>query len=208
MTIIESEQSREVKLTEIARGPFVLRYLSYRKSEDAALDLRSEDYIVSEINPEKTIFGLCDGVGSSFYGNIGSQILGEILLNWLGKVPVPSNFELEKSQTSNKWLDKLTAELTSELNGRTSFATSVIQKKELSSQNEMVRLAESTQRDDFGTQSNFACGIVWPKSPSLPRGLVLLFWLGNARVRLFNQNRDLTYLTGWGKNPDQLLEGV
>ena len=203
MTIIETDQSREIKLTEVARGPFVLRYLSYRKSEDAALDLRSEDYIVSDLNPEKTVFALCDGVGSSFYGNIGSQILGEILLNWLGQLSIPGNFSLDKSQN---WLGKLTDSLTSELNKRTAFATNIIQQKELSSQNEMVRLAEITQRNDFGTQSNFACGIVYPASPTLPKGLILLFWLGNARLRLFSQNRDLTSSLGWGKDPNQLLE--
>ena len=206
MTIIESEQSREIKLTEITRGPFVLRFLSYRKSEDAALNLRSEDYIVSELTPEKTIFVLCDGVGSSFYGNIGSQILGEILLSWLGKVPPPNNFSLEKAQVVNSWLGTLTAELTSELNGKVAFATNVIQKKDINSQDELVRLAEITQRDDFGTQSNFACGIVWPKSASLPKGLILLFWLGNARIRLFSHNRDLSSMLGWGRNPDQLRE--
>ena len=206
MTTIESEQSREVKLAEITRGPFVLRFLSYRKSEDAALNLRSEDYVVSQLTPDKAIFGLCDGVGSSFYGNLGSQILGEILLSWLGKLPLPNNLSLEKSQVANSWLNTLTAELTSELNNKVAFATSVIQKKEISSPDELVRLAEITQRDDFGTQSNFACGVVWPKSVSLPKGLVLLFWLGNARIRLFDQNRDLTSMLGWGKNPDQLKE--
>lgn len=206
MTTIESEQSREVKLAEITRGPFVLRFLSYRKSEDAALNLRSEDYIVSELTPDKAIFGLCDGVGSSFYGNLGSQILGEILLSWLGKLPLPNNLSLEKPQVANSWLNALTTELTSELNNKVAFATSVIQKKEISSPDELVRLAEITQRDDFGTQSNFACGVVWPKSVSLSKGLVLLFWLGNARIRLFNQNRDLTSVLGWGKNPDQLKE--
>lgn len=206
MTTIESEQSREVKLAEITRGPFVLRFLSYRKSEDAALNLRSEDYVVSELTPDKAIFGLCDGVGSSFYGNLGSQILGEILLSWLGKLPLPNNLSLEKPQVANSWLNTLTTELTSELNNKVAFATSIIQKKEISSPDELVRLAEITQRDDFGTQSNFACGVVWPKSVSLPKGLVLLFWLGNARIRLFNQNRDLTSMLGWGKNPDQLKE--
>ena len=56
MTIIETEQSRETKFTEIARGPFILRFISYRKSEDAKLNLRSEDYIVSELNPDKAVF--------------------------------------------------------------------------------------------------------------------------------------------------------
>ena len=206
MTTIESEQSREIRLTEIGRGPFLLRFLSYRKSEDAALNLRSEDYIVSELTPEKAIFGLCDGVGSSFYGNIGSQILGEILLSWLGKVTLPNSLSLEKPQVVNSWLSTLTADLTTELNNRISFATSVIQKKEIASPDELVRLAEETQRDDFGTQSNFAAGIVWPKSPSLPNGLVLLFWLGNARLRIFNHGRDLTATLGWGKDPDQLTQ--
>ena len=206
MTIIESEQSREIRLTEITRGPFVFRFLSYRKSEDAALNLRSEDYIVSELTPEKAIFGLCDGVGSSFYGNIGSQILGEILLGWLEKVPLPNNLSLEKPQVVNSWLGTLAAELTSELNGKVPFATSVIQKKEITSQDELVRLAEITQRDDFGTQSNFACGIVWPRSRVLPKGLALLFWLGNARVRLFSDSRDLSSMLGWGKDPNQLKE--
>ena len=206
MTTIESEQSREIRLTEIARGPFFLRFLSYRKSEDAALNLRSEDYIVSELTPEKTVFGLCDGVGSSFYGNIGSQILGEILLSWLGKVTLPNSLSLEKPQVVNSWVGALTAEVSAELNNRIAFATSIIQKKEIASQDELVRLAEVTQRDDFGTQSNFAAGIVWPKSPSLPKGLILLFWLGNARIRIFNQSRDLTAMLGWGKDQDQLTQ--
>ena len=206
MTIIESEQSREVRLTELTRGPFVFRFLSYRKSEDAALNLRSEDYIVSELTPEKAIFGLCDGVGSSFYGNIGSQLLGEILLSWLEKVPLPGKPSLEKPQAVNAWLGTITSELTSELNGKVTFATSVVQRKEITSQDELVRLAEITQRDDFGTQSNFACGILWPRSRVLPKGLVLLFWLGNARIRLFNQNRELTSMLGWGKDPNQLKE--
>jgi hypothetical protein len=206
MTIVESEQSTEVRLTELTRGSFVLRFLSYRKSEDATLNLRSEDYIVSELTPEKAIFGLCDGVGSSFYGNLGSQLLGEILLSWLEKVPPPGNLSLEKSQVVNAWLGTITAELTSELNGKVTFATSVVQRKEITSQEELVRLAEITQRDDFGTQSNFACGIVWPRSRVLPKGLVLLFWLGNARIRVFHQNRELTSMLGWGKDPNQLRE--
>jgi hypothetical protein len=34
----------------------------------------------------------------------------------------------------------------------------------------------------------------------------LLFWLGNARIRLFNENRDLTSMLGWGADPNQLKE--
>jgi hypothetical protein len=206
MTIIESEQSREISLTEISRGPFVLRFASYRKSEDAKLNLRSEDYIVSELTPDSAMFGLCDGVGSSFYGDIGSQILGETILNWLKRVPLPKNLILEKNNDSSKWLETLTNDLQTELNSKINLATNIIQKKEITSKDELIRLAENTQRDDFGTQSNFACGILWPRSPSLPNGLIILFWLGNARLRIFNKNKDLTNYLGWGDNPNQLKE--
>jgi hypothetical protein len=206
MTIIETEQSRETKFTEIARGPFILRFISYRKSEDAKLNLRSEDYIVSELNPDKAVFALCDGVGSSFYGDIGSQILGETLLDWLSRVSPPNNFMLGKSESANQWIGSLSKNLHAELKHKTELATTIIQKKEINSQDELTKLAEETQRDDFGTQSNFASGILWPKSPSRPNGLILLFWLGNARLRIYNKNTDLTHLLGWGNDPDQLRE--
>lgn len=206
MAIIESEQSKEVKLTDLSRGPFVLRFLSYRKSEDAKLNLRSEDYIVSELNNDKAIFVLCDGVGSSFYGNIGSQILGETVLKWLSKIQPPNIVFLEKSESIKQWIGMLTNGLTAELKQKTVLATSIIQKKNISNQDELSRLAETTQRDDFGTQSNFACCVAWPKSSSLPNGLIILFWLGNARLRIFQQQQDLTPLLGWGSNPDQLKE--
>ena len=130
MTIIETEQSRETKFTEIARGPFILRFISYRKSEDAKLNLRSEDYIVSELNPDKAVFALCDGVGSSFYGDIGSQILGETLLDWLSKVSPPNNLMLGKNESANQWIVSLSQNLHAELKHKTELATTIIQKKE------------------------------------------------------------------------------
>lgn len=211
MTLIESEQSKDIQLTQIARGPFLLRFASYRKGEDAKLELRSEDYIVSELTPEHTIFGLCDGVGSSYYGNIGSQFLGETIRNWLGKVSVPSSSVFAQANNANLWLEELNNDLKNELDDKAVYATSVIKNRKITSQGELIQLAEKTQRDDFGTQSNFAGGIIWPKTNDLPNGLVLLFWLGNARVRIFNkleENKfeELTHLTRWGDNPEQLKE--
>lgn len=206
MTLIESEQTKDIHLTQVERGPFVFRFASYRKVEDAKLNLRSEDYIVSELTPEKAIFGLCDGVGSSYYGNIGAQFLGETILDWLGKVPVPSKAVFTQHNNANSWLEKLTNDIENELNDKITVASNIIQKREKISPNELIQLAEKTQRDDFGTQSNFAGGIIWPKSLDFPNGLVLLFWLGNARIRIFNGDVELTHLTNWGSNPEQLRE--
>lgn len=211
MTLIESEQSKDIRLTQITRGPFFLRYASYRKGEDAKLGLRSEDYIVSELTPGYAIFALCDGVGSSYYGNIGSQFLGETLLNWLGNLSAPKDSESPGDKNADRWLEELTADLKTELDSKIEFATRVIQNRNTTNQNELVRLAEKTQLEDFGTQSNFAGGVIWPKSHSFQNGLILLFWLGNARLRIFkesNENRfeELTDLTKWGEDPSQLKE--
>jgi hypothetical protein len=203
VTIVESEQSREMGLTQIARGPFVFRYASYRKSEDAKLNLRSEDLIISELTPKQALFGICDGVGSSFYGNIGSQILAETILSWSKSHPLPSREDLIDPIG---WVHKMSHDLQTHLNEATKFATDFIQRKELRGKAALIQLAEQTQRDDFGTQSNFAAGIIWPKSAALPDGLVLLFWLGNARLRIFNKENELTHLLGWGRDSDQLKE--
>lgn len=206
MTLIESEQSKDIRLTQVARGPFMLRFASYRKSEDAKLHLRSEDYIVSELIPEKAVFALCDGVGSSYYGNIGSQFLGETLLNWLGNIDLPDSSKFMNEKIIKVWLENLNTSLKKELDLKADFATSIINSKTSPAQSELVQLAERTQRDDFGTQSNFVGGIIWPKTKNHPNGLVLLFWLGNARIKIFNELEDLTDLTKWGENPEQLKE--
>lgn len=206
MTIIESEQSRDTGLTQIVRGPFVYRFASYRKSEDAKDNLRSEDYIVSDLSPQRASFVLCDGVGSSFHGNIGSQFLGETVLAWLEGQFSGIRFDVTDKTSRQRWQDELTSNLKVELDSRIKLATSLVQKSKLSNESNLISLAEKLQREDFGTQSNFTCGLIITPTVDFPRGLIVLFWLGNARIRIFNNNHELTHLLGWGNNPDQLKE--
>lgn len=203
MTTLETEQSSDTRLTQLVRGPFILRFASYRKSEDAKLGLRSEDYLVSDLSPAHAMFALCDGVGTSFYGNIGSQFLGETLTHWLRNILLPESLS---ESSVKKWLDGLNSDLTRVLTNIVALATSTVKEKELSSHDHLTKIAEISQRDDYGTQSNFVCGRIWPKSPQLPNGMVVVFWVGNARGRIFHGNNDLSYLLKWGANPDQLKE--
>ncbi len=206
MTLIESEQARDAKLTQIYRGPFNFRYAYNRKREDAQPGISGEDYVVSEISSRQIIFSLCDGVGTSFYGNLGSQIVGEVILEWLGNLNIPQLIDTKRAESYSPWQETICSDLRKELNSRTNFATSLIQKKQSSSQNDIIQLSENMRRDDFGTQSNFVSGVIWQRSNQLPNGLILLLWLGNARIRIFNGEKDLTPLTKWGSNPEQLKE--
>lgn len=210
MAIIESEQARIIALTQIVRGPFYFRYASYPKKEDieSGSGLRSEDYVVTDIEPYRALFALCDGVGASFYANIGSQFLGETLLNWLRSLTTRPEF-ISRTEFGTDRLGDLRQELKVEIDRRATFADSIVKSKDLS-KNKQIRLAEEMQRNDFGTQSNFVCGLILPKSPNYPDGLLLFFWLGNARLRLFRKTgenyEDLTGRSGWGKDPAQLKE--
>lgn len=206
MAIIETDQSKDIHLTEFQRGQFFIRYASYRKGEDALLDLRSEDYVVTDVTPSRLLFCLSDGVGSSFYGNIGSQILSEIVLSFLNE-----SYKEFVAKTSD-WvaeldIDELSVKLEDKLKQSINFATSYIENKDIyTGKNEQISLAEKSQRDDVGSQANFVAGIVIPRSKNQPNGFLLLFWLGNARVRLFNASQEITSETDWGMDPNQEKE--
>ena len=156
--------------------------------------MRCEDYVVSDISTEKAIFSLSDGVGSSFYGDIGSQILSERVISWLKALPLPN------LPSENGWLESLSNNLQNELNQVTGLATSIVQAKNIDGKDRLTRMAEAMQRDDFGTQANFVAGIIWPSSKHIPNGLIVLFWLGNARVRIFDNQKELTDKLAWGKD--------
>lgn len=210
MATIESEQTRIIELTQVTRGPFYIRYASYPKKEDLEFEPRSEDYIVADFDPNRALFALCDGVGTSFYGYFGSQFLGETLLNWLRALTTSVEFTNTVTIDAGK-LDEFRHNLREEIDKSAQAANVIVMDKDLNNKPELVRMAEEDQRNNFGTQSNFVCGLILPKTSHHPNGLLLLFWLGNARIRLFRYRgekdyEDLTWKSGWGRNPTQLKE--
>ncbi len=200
MTLVQSEQSRDIRLTQLVKGPFICRLASYRKAEDAKRNLLNEDYLVADLKANLALFALCDGVGASFHGNIGSQILGEKLIYWLRRLSLP---KVDNVQDYGQWLDDSLGDLRNELGRLTQLATEIVNNRPLKAKEGLVRIAEEDQRKTFGSQSNFVAGIIWPRSPEIPNGLVVFFWLGNARIRIFNGSNDITESLGWGIDPEQ-----
>ncbi len=129
---------------------------------------------------------MCDGVGSSFYGDIGSQILGEAVLFWLQNIRFEDVLSSIHSMEGSNWIKNIHKNLQDFLDSQVKFASAMVEQKDITTgKDSWTQLAEKNQRDQFGTQSNFVGGIIWPKSTICPNGIVLLFWLGNARVRIF-----------------------
>jgi hypothetical protein len=203
MSIIETEQTRDTRLAQFTRGPFIYRFASYRKAETVILNLRNEDYIVTKLETDQLVFTLCDGVTHSFRGNVGSQILGEALIDWLSNILPDPSLDINNP---HEWLDGKAKSLHDHLKKITNLATVMVNNQPLKGKNILVQNAEEEQRASYGTQSNFACGIILPKSVVWPDGLLVLFWLGNARLRIFNNAEDRTALLRWGENPGDLRD--
>ena len=177
MAILELDQGTETPLTEIKRGAFKMRYAYARSKETQENGERGQDYLVWRAESYRAAFAICDGVGQSYFGGVGSQVVGEALLEWLWKLP------LENEITH---LETLPNKLRHHLDSRKNEATHIIDKKKLTLvEGEIHREVLEKRRKEKGTQSNFVCGLIDIPSDIYPEGRVLLFWLGDAKLQIW-----------------------
>src|SRR5689334_4081259 len=76
-------QSIETPVTFVAAPGVYVRYAYSRSSDSMASGIEGQDYLCFQHNDQKFVFVICDGVGSSFCGNLAARILGDGLLEWL-----------------------------------------------------------------------------------------------------------------------------
>jgi len=181
MTIFELDQSYEIPLTEYYRGSFGIRYAYARSKDCQENNERGQDFMTWRIEPFRAAFALCDGVGQSFFGGIGAQVVGEALMEWLWALPISGDPIVSDPGA-------LTLSLRNHLNSKKVSATALINEKDLNKiESDITRDALSARREKRGTQSNFVCGLVDIPSQGLPKGRVLLFWLGDAKLQIWNE---------------------
>lgn len=189
MAIIELDQRQESQLTEFKRGAFTVRYAYSRSKFAQEKKLRGEDYVVARIELNRLVFAICDGVSSSFFGGLAAQILGEGLLGWLCKNDVINMLSIQSDAMVVR------ASLYQALNERTKLGSDYVSAKDLS------RIKYPQSRDIYekrritvGSQSNFICGSIEPRTGNLPNGRVWLFWLGDAILRGWFDDKDVSDL--------------
>lgn len=183
MSVFQINQSLETKVTEIQQGLFLLRYAYARSRDSRSNNENGQDYITWRVGHDKLVFALCDGVSKSFFGDIGSRILGNMLVDWLWE------FQFDQYQTG---YDK-TRQLENYLNSIVESSGKIIDQVDLKKiDNQYVRDALSYRRSLSGTQSNFVCGILEKAGEKLDFGNIELFWLGDAKLKIFNKLVDLS----------------
>ena len=67
------------------RSQAYVRFAYSRSSDSMASQIEGQDYLCFRHNDQKLVFIIADGVGSSFCGNLAARILGDNLLDWLGR---------------------------------------------------------------------------------------------------------------------------
>jgi hypothetical protein len=185
MSIYQIEQELEVPVTKIQDGPFLLRYAYARSRDSRSNNEKGQDYITWRVDSEKLVFALCDGVSKSFLGEVGARILGNMLVGWLWEVGI------DEHQTK----DDKPQQLKSFLNSKVESAGNIFEQVNLRNiNNEFVKDALNTRRIQTGSQSNFVCGVIEMPGEKYGAGNIELFWLGDAKLKIFNNIDDLTHL--------------
>ena len=188
MAIIEIDQRIDSPVSTFFSKNISLRY-AYKRKLDAKDDsgYRGEDYLVVRSEEAKTVFALCDGVASSFFGALGSQLLGEALVDWLWYSFADSTLTPTDGDVESKALAEF-------LNANTEIGKELTSQKDISSNNIYLARELKERKEAHGTQSNFVCGVINYPKEKVEAGYVYLFWLGDAKLRLFKGKQENTEL--------------
>src|SRR5207249_4736565 len=94
------------------------------------------------------VFEVCDGVGQSFYGDLASRLLGELLSDWLSSLVV----------SSTPSVSELRAALAMFLGEATVKATAAVDAMPLPSDTPPILEEVLNDKRKSGSESTFVCG--------------------------------------------------
>lgn len=165
-----------------------VRYAYARSHESQHSNQPGQDYLEfqlggSSANKPKFVFAVCDGVGSSFMGNIAAQRVGEFLCKelwgkWGEFIPSSANFG---------------EHLSKRLGNLTDFVNQEVRDYQISDDLPiLIRTALEKQRD-YGTETMLVCGRLIGNS-------LALAWLGDVRLQLLTN--EYTPVDGFEYVPD------
>ena len=177
-------QDRETQ-AKFERGQFPLLYAYARAAETRAAGDRGQDYLAFCEGEGSFVFALCDGVGQSFYGDLASRYLGDSLVAWL-RDRLPETMDRETIAAA---LDDYLWEIVEP-------AKSLVERHPLPSDLPPLLREVLEEKRRLGSESTFACGRIDLPREGLPEGRIVLAWMGDSRLRLWNDRKQPVPLGG------------
>lgn len=167
-------QKKEMVSPLIRLDPYYFR-LAYERSNDSVESSSpGQDYLLFSQTDNILLFAVCDGVSQSFMGDIGAKILGNALIQFLSQIDIYN--ESPKIEADfNQYLHTITKDATEQIS---SYVLPDNLPKMLKDVLEEKRL--------LGSQSTFVCGRIDLPSQTNPKGNLILFWMGDTRLRFWN----------------------
>ncbi len=170
-------QSIETPVTFVTAPGIYLRYAYSRSGDSMANHIDGQDYLCFQHNDQRFVFVICDGVGSSFCGNLAARILGDGLLEWLWSVDI----------TYLGGEAALAEAATSALNRLQKQAKHEVDDYRIPDQiPPLVRQALEAQRT-YGSEAVFVALRVDHPSPTIPDGLISLCWMGDSQMHVLDE---------------------
>lgn len=169
-------QNAETGVTFVAAPGANLRYAYFRSSDSVASQIEGQDYLAFKYGERRLTFVVSDGVGSSFSGNIAASILGEAMLDWLWSLDADHLTSASAlSETAKSFLLKLQPKAERQVS-RYAIPDHLPA---------LVRQALEAQRD-YGSETVFVAGRLDHPGADSAGGRLLLVWMGDTQVRLYD----------------------
>lgn len=172
-------QETETPVTFRDDGVFYTRYAYARSADSAKNQDKGQDFLTFWISDSRIAFALCDGVSQSFYGDLAARLLGNRLLEIL------TTLDLAQNET------RLLSIISNELQTLTTTASSAVSQLKLPDHISPLIAGVLEKKRQIGSESTFVAGAI-----DLTQGYACFFWMGDSRLRLFSNEREVTNQLG------------
>lgn len=164
-----------------ASGDFFCRFAYNRSTDPAMVNEPGQDYLAFELQNNRIIFAVCDGVSQSFIADLAAEYLGQALMDWFSVYNYENQTEDELRSGLTKYLQDLIIPATEKIN-----SYSLPEGISITLRNVLER------KRSQGSQSMFVAGLV-----DKPNDCILLAWMGDSRLRLWDTKpAEVTYELG------------
>ena len=167
-------QNGETPLQHSLTGKFNYSFAYSRSTDSQQTDTNGEDYLTFRTDGNRFVFVLCDGVGSSFMGDLSSKFLGERLCEYLDKL----NMKLSA--------DEINSRLTRWLNHLTFSASRLVRTFPLPEPSHSRFKNEWESKRKHGSQTTFTAGVI-----DLAQDSAWFASIGNSPLRIWNNAIEL-----------------
>jgi len=172
-------QNIETPVTFSAVPNAYIRYAYARSSESMQAQGEGQDYLCFKHNDQRLVFVVCDGVGSSFCGNLAARILGENLMDWLWSL------DIEYLGGEAALVESATAYLNNKLQKQAQHEVEEYKIPGSDQMNALILQALEAQRS-YGSEAIFAAGRIDHPGPMMTDGLISLIWMGDTQIHLYD----------------------